>query len=88
MIRLSGPATEAAFDTAGLLVSAGRTRDWVTAAISRMARDHRVDCMDVAGLPWAEIDFPEDLEHARDHVLPAIAPAAKPAGPRVAVVAA
>ena len=27
----------------------------------------------VADLPWVEIDFPEDLEHARDEVWPAIA---------------
>lgn len=28
---------------------------------------------DVTGLPWTEIDFPEDLERAREEVLPAIA---------------
>ena len=27
---------------------------------------------DITGLPWIEIDFPEDLEHARDQVLPRI----------------
>jgi len=27
---------------------------------------------DVTGLPWVEIDFPEDVERARDVVLPAI----------------
>jgi choline kinase len=36
--------------------------------------------MDVAGLPWTEIDFPEDLERARTQVLPAIAPAPAEAG--------
>src|SRR3954468_11927719 len=56
MVRLSGAATEAAFDAPGLLIAAGRSQDWVTAAFSRIARAHRIDCMDVAGLPWAEID--------------------------------
>jgi choline kinase len=72
MIRLSGAATEAAFDMAGRLVAAGRTQDWLASAVNRVAREHRLDCMDVAGLPWTEIDFPEDLAHARAHVLPAI----------------
>jgi choline kinase len=75
MIRLSGAATEAAFDIAGRLVAAGRTQDWVATAVNRVAREHRIDCMDVAGLPWTEIDFPDDLARAREHVLPAISPA-------------
>src|SRR3954471_19055858 len=81
MVRLSGAATEAAFDAAGLLIAAGRSQDWVTAAFSRIARTHRIDCMDVAGLPWAEIDVPEDLDRARAQVLPAIAPAPVPDAP-------
>lgn len=32
----------------------------------------RFGCEDVTGLPWSEIDFPEDIEYARRHVLPAI----------------
>jgi choline kinase len=79
MIRLSGPATEAAFDIAGRLVAAGRTQDWLASAINRVAREHRIDCTDVAGLPWTEIDFPADLEHARGRVLPGISPAPAPA---------
>jgi|1186.fasta_scaffold13888_2 choline kinase len=79
MIRLSGPATEAAFDIAGRLVAAGRERDWLASAINRVALEHRVDCIDVAGLPWTEIDFPEDLAHARADVLPAIAKVPQPA---------
>ena len=29
-------------------------------------------CDDITGIPWIEIDFPEDLERARDIILPAI----------------
>ena len=29
---------------------------------------------DVTGLPWTEIDFPEDVRHARDRILPALRP--------------
>jgi len=40
------------------------------------------DCfayMDVTGMPWTEIDFPDDLRHARDVVLPALEPHHDPA---------
>ena len=30
------------------------------------------ECEDISGLPWLEIDFPEDVERAIKHVLPAI----------------
>jgi choline kinase len=29
-------------------------------------------CEDVSGLPWLEVDFPEDMERAIKQVLPAI----------------
>ena len=88
MIRLSGAATEAAFAAAGRLVAAGRVRDWLASAINRVAREHRLECMDVAGLPWTEIDFPEDLARARDEVLPAIAPTPAPAAAVAGLVSA
>src|SRR4051794_4746500 len=72
MVRLSGAATEATFDIAGRLVAAGRENDWLPAALNRVAREHRIDCMDVAGMPWTEIDVPADLARARAQVLPAI----------------
>lgn len=32
----------------------------------------QIDCLDITGLPWIEIDFPEDLERAHDVILPKI----------------
>jgi choline kinase len=87
MIRLSGAASEATADMAGRLVAAGRTKDWLATAINRVAREHRIDCMDVAGLPWTEIDFPADLEHARARVLPGISPAPAAEDRRLATAA-
>ena len=34
--------------------------------------EHAIGIEDVSGLPWLEIDFPEDLLRARDDVLPRI----------------
>ena len=41
-------------------------------AIVQHARQHSIACVDVAGQPWVEIDFPEDLDSARRHIWPAI----------------
>ena len=73
VMRLAAQDAEAAFAAAGWLIQEGCSGDWVGAAISDVARTHPISCRDVADLPWVEIDFPEDLEHARDEVWPAIA---------------
>ena len=61
-----------AFGVATRLVARGGDRDWLASAINRTARRHPFRCVDVAGLPWTEIDFPEDLDRARRNVWPAI----------------
>jgi len=71
--HLSTLAARAAFAAAGSLVRRGHVDEWAASAINEVARHHRISCMDVAGKPWVEIDFPEDLDHARKHTWPAIA---------------
>jgi L-glutamine-phosphate cytidylyltransferase len=73
MIRLSGDLAAATFDAGAAILAAGHERDWLASAVDIAAVGHRLHCLDVRGLPWTEIDFPEDLEHARSKVLPAIA---------------
>jgi L-glutamine-phosphate cytidylyltransferase len=72
VIRLAPAEAEAAFAAADWLVREGCGNEWVGAAISDVARQHAIRCLDVADLPWVEIDFPEDLSAARDVVWPAI----------------
>ena len=50
---------------------AGRNM-WAPAAVERIAAEMPVGAVDVADLPWVEIDFPEDLEHAQEVTLPSI----------------
>ena len=88
LIRLTAEAAEAAFDAAEHLIGAGRVHDWLASAINAAAREHRFQCLDVAGLPWVEIDYPEDLEHARSSVMPAIGEVPAPATPVVLAPAA
>jgi len=70
--HLSPLAARAAFAAAGSLVRRGKVDDWAASAFNAVARHHRISCMDVAGQPWVEIDFPEDLDLARKHTWPAI----------------
>ncbi len=41
-------------------------------ALATFFRDVSVGYEKIGGLPWIEIDFPEDIQRARSHVLPAI----------------
>jgi choline kinase len=72
ILRLDRNAASHAFRAAKSLVANGGRRDWLASAINQTARRHRFRCIDVAGIPWTEIDFPTDLERARHRIWPAI----------------
>jgi choline kinase len=73
LLHLTEVAARAAFDASASLLRRGREKDWLGSAINLVARRHRIACLDVAGLPWVEIDYPQDLSAARTQVWPAIA---------------
>jgi choline kinase len=53
--------------------SAGaEVRDSYDDVLRAMVLADRFGCEDVTGLPWTEIDFPDDLSRVRDEVLPRI----------------
>ena len=54
------------------LVAAGGVRDWAPRAFSEFAQTRPLYALGTRGLPWTEIDFPEDYERALHEVLPAI----------------
>jgi L-glutamine-phosphate cytidylyltransferase len=54
------------------LVEAGGLRDWAPRAFAEFARSHSLHAIGTRGLPWIEIDFPEDYERAVRDVLPEI----------------
>lgn len=78
LLRLTEGAAEAAFDAAGALLRRGGERDWLGAAINVVADRHPIACVDVAGLPWVEIDYPDDLAAARTRIWPAIEALGRP----------
>ena len=54
------------------LVRAGHLRDWAPRAFGEFAKEHPLYAVGTRGLPWTEIDFPEDYQRAVKEVLPLI----------------
>ena len=72
VLRLSRETAADTAKAAASIIAAGRERAWLAAAVNEVAHRHRITCVDVAGWPWVEIDFPMDLHRARAEVLPAM----------------
>jgi L-glutamine-phosphate cytidylyltransferase len=68
-----GPEDAAALvDIMDRLIDAGGVRDWAPRAFAEFARTYPLHAIGTRGLPWIEIDFPEDYERAVRDVLPLI----------------
>jgi choline kinase len=72
LLHLAEPAARAGFEAAARLIAGGHQRDWLGAAVSAIAGTHDISGVDIAGMPWIEIDYPEDLAMARSQVWPTI----------------
>lgn len=62
------------------LIAAGHERAWAPLAFRAFAQEQPLRAVSTGGLPWTEIDFPEDLERARHVIAPAIAAIESPSG--------
>jgi len=63
------------------IVATGSLRDWAPRAFDEFARTRPLHAVGTRGLPWIEIDFPEDYQRAVREILPQIESAVAP-GPR------
>jgi L-glutamine-phosphate cytidylyltransferase len=54
------------------IVAEGGLRDWAPRAFREFAQDRPLHALGTRGLPWTEIDFPEDYQRALHEILPAI----------------
>ena len=54
------------------LVSAGHLREWAPRSFGEFAKHRPLHAIGTRGLPWIEIDFPEDYQRALKEVLPLI----------------
>ena len=53
-------------------IASGGQMEWLGSAVREVLQDRHIRGVDIAGLPWAEIDFAYDLDRARRDVWPAI----------------
>ena len=72
ILKFERDTAELLFEEASALVASGELKSWGPAAVDRIADRAAVRGVDVADLPWTEIDFPEDMTFARERIWPAI----------------
>jgi L-glutamine-phosphate cytidylyltransferase len=72
LLSLKEETVQHLFEIAERRVADGGAKDWLGVAVQELAEQRQLRGVDVAGLPWAEIDFGFDLNRARKDVWPAI----------------
>lgn len=72
LLKFDEAGAGAMLEAADHLLSAGHEDAWVIEGTRAVVSQHEVTGVNIAGLPWAEIDFPYDLDVARREVWPAI----------------
>ena len=72
ILHFDQEAANLLFKEADNIIASGALRSWAPAAVDRITDRVEIRGVDVADLPWTEIDFPEDLVFARDMIWPAI----------------
>jgi choline kinase len=71
-LKFDAAGAKAMFDAADRLIREGNERAWVIEATRAASTQVGIHAINVAGLPWTEIDFPYDLDVARREVWPTI----------------
>lgn len=72
MFRFEINALEYLFKEGKALIQSGGRKMWMAAAVERIAQYVPIRGIDIAGLPWIEIDFPSDLRAAQEEIWPKI----------------
>ncbi len=72
LLRFNADDARRLFAHAEALVRDGQEGAWLAEAVRATAAEVPIRGVDVAGLPWVEIDFPYDLDRARREVWPEI----------------
>ncbi len=82
IVKFGARGAAALVDIMDRVVGEGRLREWAPRAFAEFAQQHPLHAIGTRGLPWIEIDFPEDYERAVNEVLPHIESASVVAGDR------
>ena len=68
LVKFGIEGGEALFNLMGKLIADKRINEWAPYAFRELAKDYPLYVTGTDGLPWIEIDFPEDLEKAREKI--------------------
>jgi len=72
ILKFQASETKLLFSAVEKAISTGGVNQWAPAAFEKFARKKSIICIDIAGLPWVEIDDVEDLKNATGNVWPKI----------------
>ena len=72
IVKFGAGGAAALVDIMDRIVGDGRLREWAPRAFSQFAQQDSLHAIGTRGLPWIEIDFPEDYERAVGEILPII----------------
>jgi len=72
IVKFGPDGAAALVDIMDRLVAAGGLREWAPRAFAEFAKSYPLHAIGTRGLPWIEIDFPDDYQRAVQDVLPQI----------------
>lgn len=72
IVKFSAHGARALVDYMDALVARGAVKDWAPRAFREFALNHPLHALSTGGLPWIEIDFPEDYQRAVTEIYPEI----------------
>ena len=72
IVKFSAPGAQVLIGYMDELLASGAKKDWAPRAFREFALHHPLHALSTGGLPWIEIDFPEDYERAVTEIYPRI----------------
>lgn len=72
VVKFSANGAKLLVDYMNKLIEAGAIKDWAPRAFREFAQQHPLYALSTRGLPWIEIDFPEDYQRAVEKIFPMI----------------
>jgi choline kinase len=72
IVKFSAEGLKVLFEKIDELVKNGVVNAWAPFAFQNICTSHSIFAVSTEQLPWTEIDFPEDLEKARNDIYPRI----------------
>lgn len=72
IVKFSAAGAKVLVGYMNMLIANGGVKDWAPRAFREFAQNHPLLALSTDGLPWIEIDFPEDYQRAVSEVYPRI----------------